>query len=78
MKFIEKTVPILSLDNYEIVSKYDYQQFSRAEDPATGKRMYAVEGKRLPSVTTILSATKRSKCFRCMEKKSRCRRGGAN
>jgi hypothetical protein len=58
MKFIEKTVPILSLDNYEIVSKYDYQQFSRAEDPATGKRMYAVEGKRLPSVTTILSATK--------------------
>lgn len=57
MKFIEENSHII-LTDYKINDKYKYKKFSRAEDPETGKRMYAVDGGKLPSVTTILGATK--------------------
>jgi len=57
MKFIEEDSHI-ALTDYQIVNKYKYKQYSRAEDPETGKRLYAVDGTKLPSVTTILGATK--------------------
>ena len=57
MKFVEEDSHII-LKDYTVVSKYDYKRFSRAEDPETGKRMYSVNGGKLPSVTTILGATK--------------------
>ena len=57
MKLIE-TENSFQLTDFKIVSKHSYKKYSRAEDPATGQRMYAVDGTKLPSVTTILSATK--------------------
>jgi len=42
-----------------LVQKYDYQSLERVTNEKTGKRYYVCpEGKRLSSVTTILSATK--------------------
>lgn len=57
MKFIEKDSHII-LEDYKLVTKHPYKRYSRAEDPETGKRMYSVDGSKLPSVTTILGATK--------------------
>jgi len=57
MKFIETDTHI-TLGDYQFVNKYKYKKYSRAEDPETGKRLYAVDGTKLPSVTTILGATK--------------------
>ena len=42
-----------------IVKRYDYADFDNIDDPVTGKRVYACpDGSFLPSVTTILDATK--------------------
>jgi hypothetical protein len=57
MKFVEKDSHI-TLEDYKLINKFPYKQYSRAEDPETGKRMYSVDGTKLPSVTTILGATK--------------------
>ena len=57
MKFIEND-NTFSLTEFELIQKYPYKKYSRAADPETGKRMYSVDGKKLPSVTTILGATK--------------------
>jgi len=57
MKFIEND-NTFSLTEFELIQKYPYKKYSRAADPETGKRMYSVEGTKLPSVTTILGATK--------------------
>jgi hypothetical protein len=57
VKLIE-TENSFQLTDFKIVSKHSYKKYSRAEDPITGQRMYAVDGTKLPSVTTILSATK--------------------
>ena len=57
MKFIEND-NTFSLTEFELIQKYPYKKYSRAADPKTGKRMYSVDGKKLPSVTTILGATK--------------------
>jgi genome maintenance exonuclease 1 len=41
------------------VEKFQYQTCKQINDPITGKRVYATpDGERLPSVTTILGATK--------------------
>lgn len=42
-----------------IIKRYDYADFNNIDDPITGKRVYACpDGTFLPSVTTILDATK--------------------
>jgi genome maintenance exonuclease 1 len=42
-----------------IIKKFEYQHCKQINDPITGKRVYLTpDGERLPSVTTILSATK--------------------
>jgi len=38
--------------------KYDYHEGKQITDPETGKRVYEISSYRLPSVTTILGATK--------------------
>ena len=38
--------------------KYNYRKFTRQEDEISGQRTYNVDDKKIPSVTTILSATK--------------------
>ena len=38
--------------------KYDYYEGKQITDPDTGKRVYEINSYRLPSVTTILGATK--------------------
>jgi len=57
MKFIENDNSF-KLTEFSLVEKYPYKTYSRAADPETGKRMYSVDGTKLPSVTTILGATK--------------------
>jgi len=39
-------------------NKYNYRKFTRQEDEISGQRTYNVDSKKIPSVTTILSATK--------------------
>jgi genome maintenance exonuclease 1 len=39
-------------------NKYSYIQGKQLTDPGTGTRVYDIVGTRLPSVTTILGATK--------------------
>ena len=39
-------------------NKYDYFEGKQITDPDTGKRVYEINSYRLPSVTTILGATK--------------------
>ena len=39
-------------------NKYNYRTFTRQEDEISGQRTYNVDDKKIPSVTTILSATK--------------------
>ena len=57
MKFIEDDNSF-KLTEFSLIEKYPYKTYSRAADPETGKRMYSVDGTKLPSVTTILGATK--------------------
>lgn len=38
--------------------KYNYKRYTRQEDTISGQRTYNVQDKKIPSVTTILSATK--------------------
>ena len=33
-----------TLTELELIEKFPYKKYSRAEDPETGKRMYSVEG----------------------------------
>ena len=42
-------------------NKYNYIQGKQLTDPGTGTRVYDIVGSRLPSVTTILGATKNKK-----------------
>jgi ATP-dependent exoDNAse (exonuclease V) beta subunit len=67
MKFIEKE-NLFSLTDFKNVEKYPYKRYSRAEDPETGQRMYAVDGSKLPSVTTILGATKDQESIEALER----------
>ena len=39
-------------------NKYNYNQGKQLTDPGTGTRVYEISNYRLPSVTTILGATK--------------------
>ena len=39
-------------------NKYNYMQGKQITDPGSGKRVYEIDKYRLPSVTTILGATK--------------------
>ena len=39
-------------------NKYNYMEGKQITDPDTGKRVYEISSYRLPSVTTILGATK--------------------
>ena len=56
--------------------KYSYITGTRIEDQGT--RLYDVNGSRLPSVTTILGATKRSTIFKRMEGQSWRKRSRQN
>jgi hypothetical protein len=67
MKFLEKENSF-SLTDFQNINKYPYKRYSRAEDPETGKRMYAVDGTKLPSVTTILGATKDQESIEALER----------
>ena len=42
----------------KINNKYKYIQGKQITDHGTGKRVYDIDNSRLPSVTTILGATK--------------------
>ena len=63
MKFTEEENSF-TLSDFKSINKYKYKKYSRAEDPVTGKRLYAVDGTKLPSVTTILGATKDQAIYR--------------
>ena len=67
MKFIEDDNSF-SLSDYKSIQKHQYKKYSRAEDPVTGKRLYAVDGTKLPSVTTILGATKDQESIEALER----------
>jgi genome maintenance exonuclease 1 len=56
MKFIEDNNKSILAD-YSWNKKYPYKKYERATTD-NGQRTYDVEGKKIPSVTTILSATK--------------------
>ncbi len=51
-------------------NKYNYIEGKQITDPDTGKRVYEISSYRLPSVTTILGATKNTE-FLKMEGQSR-------
>ena len=57
-----------TLTELELIEKFPYKRYSRAEDPKTGKRMYSVDGTKLPSVTTILGATKDKESIEALER----------
>jgi len=57
-----------TLTELELIKKFPYKRYSRAEDPKTGKRMYSVDGTKLPSVTTILGATKDKESIEALER----------
>ena len=57
-----------TLTELELIEKFPYKRYSRAEDPTTGKRMYSVDGTKLPSVTTILGATKDKESIEALER----------
>jgi hypothetical protein len=57
-----------TLTELELIKKFPYKKYSRAEDPKTGKRMYSVDGTKLPSVTTILGATKDKESIEALER----------
>jgi hypothetical protein len=73
MKFLEKENSF-SLTDFKNVEKYPYKRYSRAEDPETGQRMYAVDGSKLPSVTTILGATKDQESIEALERWKKTKR----
>ncbi len=50
-------------------NKYNYIQGKQLTDPGSGTRVYEISNYRLPSVTTILGATK-IKIFKKLEGKS--------
>ena len=56
MKFIEDNNKSI-LGDFSWDKKYPYKKYERATTDK-GQRTYDVEGKKIPSVTTILSATK--------------------
>ena len=57
-----------TLTELELIKKFPYKKYSRAKDPETGKRMYSVDGTKLPSVTTILGATKDKESIEALER----------
>ena len=67
MKFTEEENSF-TLSDFKSINKYKYKKYSRAEDPVTGKRLYAVDGTKLPSVTTILGATKDQASIEALER----------
>ena len=67
MKFTENENSF-TLSDFKSIKKYEYKKYSRAEDPETGKRLYAVDGTKLPSVTTILGATKDQASVEALER----------
>ena len=67
MKFTENESSF-TLSDFKSIKKYEYKKYSRAEDPETGKRLYAVDGTKLPSVTTILGATKDQASVEALER----------
>ena len=54
-------------------NKYNYFDLKGKQitDPDTGKRVYEINSYRLPSVTTILGATKNQEFHKTMEGQSR-------
>ena len=53
------TDQITVLDPPPFVEKFDYKPLKQINDPVTRKRVYLTpDGEKLPSVTTILGATK--------------------
>jgi len=46
--------------------KYNYIDGKQITDPDTGKRVYEISSYRLPSVTTILGATKNTTGYRTL------------
>ena len=58
--------------------KYNYIQGKQLTDPGTGTRVYDIDNSRLPSVTTILGATKNKTISKRLEGQSWRRRSRAN
>ena len=58
--------------------KYSYIQGKQLTDPGTGTRVYDIDNSRLPSVTTILGATKNKQFLKEVEGQSWRRRSRAN
>ena len=56
LKEFERNVRMVSAPKFN--NKYKYIQGKQITDPDSGKRVYDFQGTRLPSVTTVLSATK--------------------
>ena len=50
-----------TLTELELIEKFPYKRYSRAEDPTTGKRMYSVDGTKLPSGSNVLEKKEQKK-----------------
>ena len=62
---IKRTDSSFTIDGFTINNKYHYGQYTRNDND--GPRTYNVEDKKVPSVTTILSATQSSEKRRTLE-----------
>jgi hypothetical protein len=66
MKFIEDNNKSI-LGDFSWDKKYPYKKYERATTDK-GQRTYDVEGKKIPSVTTILSSTKPKEAQESLQK----------
>ena len=57
-KLVDKLEKQAKVKGIKKSNKYNYMQGKQITDPGTGKRVYEIDKYRLPSVTTILGATK--------------------
>jgi len=57
-KMVDKLEKQTQVKGLKKSNKYSYIQGTRITDHETGTRVYDFQGARLPSVTTVLSATK--------------------
>tara|TARA_B110000858_G_scaffold111299_1_gene127394 strand:+ start:343 stop:579 length:237 start_codon:yes stop_codon:yes gene_type:complete len=57
-KLVDKLEKQTKVQGPKKSNRYKYIQGKQITDPGTGKRVYEISNYRLPSVTTILGATK--------------------
>ena len=66
-KMIEEVEKQLKVKGLKKSNKYNYISGKQLTDPGSGTRVYDIVGTRLPSVTTILGATKKPRFYKKVE-----------